>query len=108
MSNLAVFVDGPLRGEVREVASWQAARPMVWRVAREPEPLAVAWPAGKPVPLLEFDDAVYRFRVFAMFGRTVLVGSVAQPPEPEDLFSALCSDAAQRSALHGTARPGAG
>ena len=109
MSDLAVFVDGPLRGGTHVVVPWQQRAGWVWRTARKQEPLSLTEsPAGWKPPPLEFEDVLYRFRLFEMFGRAVLVGSVADPPSPEDCFGVLCSDAAQRSALHGMARPGAG
>lgn len=105
MTELAVMVDGPARGQVLVVPSWQRQHGQQWRVAREQPPIAEYLLAGKLVPQMEFDEVVYRFTDFAFFGRTVLVGSVAQPPDSEDCFTALCSDAAKRSALTSGPRP---
>ncbi len=82
MSDLPVFIDGPLKGRA-DVPVDAFTRGNGMRYGPSP------------------DDMVrYLFSDVAMFHHTVLIGSVAQPPSSEAMFEVLCSDAAKASALY--------
>jgi len=91
-----VFVDGPLQGQSMPVTSRET---LLWPASFDPERCPYD-PARYPPPLkMGPPPLVYRFSDVAMFGYVVLVGSIAQPPKPGDLFRVLTSEAA-RSAVH--------
>jgi hypothetical protein len=86
MSDQPVFVDGPLKGRKLHIDGRTRASGLAVPVQAEP----ASGPAWQKV--------IYRFTDVAMFGHTVLVGSVAFPPSSEDCFEALVSDEAKESA----------
>lgn len=95
MSNLPVFIDGPLKGRADiPVDAFTCSNGMWWQSAPEPEPVDALTITGWKYP----EPVRYRFRHVAMFSHTVLVGSVADPPSAEAMLEALCSDQAKASA----------
>jgi hypothetical protein len=87
VSALPVFIDGPLKGRTDlPVPASTRMNGMMCQPA--PEDVMAPWP----------EPVLYRFSDVAMFGRTVLIGSVKRQPSGEDVFEALASDQAKASA----------
>lgn len=94
MSDLPVFIDGPLKGRADIPIDAHARKwGLMWQPLPVSEPVvATDLIGGLPEPVC------YRFSDVPFFGRTVIIGSVAQPPDCEALFEALASDQAKASA----------
>ena len=93
----AVFVDGPLKGTVEQIDAHMFGFGMMWTYAPEMPDADFIRPGA--VGMQDFETVHYRFSRAAMFGRVILVASVAQPPDPQACFDALCSDLAKQSAV---------
>lgn len=89
-----VFIDGPLRGRadmcipdhVRHFGYWH--QPPIERV-----------PGVGPLSYRQPDVVIYHFTLMPVLGRIVLIGSVKQPPDEDDLFAALISPVAKAVAV---------
>lgn len=96
MSDLPVFIDGPLKGRAdMPIDPFIRTHGLKWQSGPEWAGKAGdGWLSTQPEPVH------YQFRDVPMFGHTVLIGSVAQPPSSEACFEALVSDQAKHSARH--------
>lgn len=83
-----MFIDGPLKGQEMFVD----ARTLRMGLQYEPPPARGSSSVRLPPRVL------YHFTDVAMFGRTVLIGSVADVPGSEDAFQALASEEAKAAA----------
>lgn len=89
-----VFIDGPWKGRTDvPIDHGQRAHGLY---VMDPVALRlIDYSEGIPVTSMGPPPLLYRFSEVAMFGRVVVVGSVAMPPKPDDLFAALASERAK-------------
>lgn len=80
----AIFVGGPLHGQLRDV------RPGEWTIeAAEPEPVAFDWDPYGPDCTLAYRNVTYTREKVVLFGRTMLVFAAGELRRSTRLGDAL-------------------